>query len=74
MQTIDVRTISPHERHPTIFKLFDSLAEGDAFIIVNDHDPKPLSVQLNMIHFGKGDWEYLESGPLLWRVKIGRKK
>src|SRR6185312_2450388 len=32
MQTIDVRTISPHERHPTIFKLFDSLAEGDAFI------------------------------------------
>ena len=39
---IDVRTIAPYERHAQIFARFDALSVGDAFVIVNDHNPVPL--------------------------------
>ncbi|MFO1253200.1 MAG: DUF2249 domain-containing protein, partial [Inhella sp.] len=40
--TIDVRRLAPAQRHPLIFAAFDGLAVGDAFELVNDHDPVPL--------------------------------
>ena len=72
MQTLDVRTIPPRERHPQIFDLFDDLDQGQAFELVNDHDPKPLFYQFQAERPGQVDWEYLESGPEVWRVRIGR--
>ncbi|MCZ7685349.1 MAG: DUF2249 domain-containing protein [Sandaracinaceae bacterium] len=42
---LDVRTIPPPERHPRIFGAFDALAEGESFVLVNDHYPKPLLYQ-----------------------------
>lgn len=72
MQQLDVRTIPPRERHPQIFDLFDSLDSGEAFELVNDHDPKPLFYQFQAERPGKVEWEYLESGPDVWRVRIGR--
>ena len=42
---VDVRTIIPRERHPLIFNTFLELAPGQDFILVNDHDPKPLYYQ-----------------------------
>ena len=72
MHTLDVRTIPPRERHPQIFDLFDDLAQGEAFELVNDHDPKPLFYQFQAERPGQVDWEYLESGPDVWRVRIGR--
>ena len=70
--TIDVRTIIPRERHPLIFRTFESLKPGEGFELVNDHDPKPLFYQFQA-EIGSGfDWQYLEQGPELWRVRIGR--
>ena len=43
---IDVRTIQPRERHPKIFAMANTLAVGESFVIVNDHDPRPLHYQL----------------------------
>ena len=34
---LDVRTIPPREKHPAIFRTFDSLEKGEAFVLVNDH-------------------------------------
>ena len=70
--TVDVRTIIPRERHPLIFNTFRGLAPGEAFLLVNDHDPKPLYYQFDAEHSGDFTWEYLESGPEVWRVRIGR--
>ena len=42
MDTIDVRTIPHHDRHPLIFGHLDSLAAGDVLELVNDHDPVQL--------------------------------
>lgn len=69
--TLDVRTIIPRERHPLIFKTFDALQPGEAFELVNDHDPKPLYYHLQAERTGL-TWSYLEQGPEVWRVAIGR--
>ena len=70
--TIDVRSIPPRDRHPLIFGSFAGLAPGEALLLVNDHDPKPLYYQFQAEHGGEFEWAYLESGPEVWRVRIGR--
>lgn len=72
--TIDVQTIVPAERHGFIFKNFDSLAEGESLIVVNDHDPRPLLRQFQEMRPEQFKDEYLEAGPKVWRVKITRTK
>jgi uncharacterized protein (DUF2249 family) len=72
MQTVDVRTIAPRDRHPLLFDTFDALESGTSFELVNDHDPKPLYYQFRAERAGLLDWEYLEEGPDVWRVRIGK--
>lgn len=72
MKKLDVRTIRPRDRHPLIFETFDGLGSGEAFELQNDHDPKPLFYQFQAEHAGQVTWDYLQSGPDLWRVRIGR--
>ncbi len=75
METIlDVREMLPKERHPKIFGAFKSLQPGEYFILVNDHDPKPLLYQFQNEHDGEFDWWPLEQGPQAWRVAIVRRK
>lgn len=69
---LDVRSEPPIRRHELIFTSFDKLPVGDAFVLVNDHDPKPLYYQLEAEQTDKFTWEYLEEGPEAWRVQIGR--
>lgn len=69
---LDVRVHEPKVRHGLIFGTFEALAVGDAFILVNDHDPKPLRYQLEAENAGEFSWEYLEEGPEVWKVRISR--
>lgn len=71
-EIIDVTVIEPRLKHPTIFKAFDSLGAGQALVIHNDHDPKPLYYQLLGERGNIFQWEYLEEGPERWKVKISR--
>ncbi|HET9080506.1 MAG TPA: DUF2249 domain-containing protein [Trebonia sp.] len=68
----DVRDLRPAQRHAAIFDTYLALAPGAAFVLVNDHDPKPLRYQFEAEHAGRFTWDYLESGPEAWRVRIGR--
>lgn len=68
---LDVRIIPPPRKHPTIFETFEALAPGQTFMLVNDHDPKPLRYQFEAELAGRFTWEYLEQGPEVWRVRIG---
>jgi len=74
MQTLDIRTIPPYQRHALIFQTFDALAALDAIELVNDHDPRPLYHQFEQRNAGQFSWEYLEQGPRVWRVKISKKE
>lgn len=70
---LDVRNVVPRERHTLIFGTYTSLKPGDAFILINDHDPRPLYYQFEAEHTGQFAWDYLEQGPEVWRVRIGRR-
>jgi uncharacterized protein (DUF2249 family) len=70
---LDVRNIVPRERHPLIFRTYGELAPGQAFELVNDHDPKPLYYQFQAEIGPQFEWQYLEQGPETWRVRIGRR-
>ena len=69
---IDVRSLIPAQRHAKIFQLVGELAAGDSFVLVNDHDPFPLRYQFQAERPGAFEWEYLETGPAVWRVRISR--
>ncbi len=72
--TLDVRNTPPPQRHPLIFQTFEGLAPGEAFELVNDHDPKPLYYQFKFERDGQFNWEYLEQGPETWRVRVEKLK
>jgi uncharacterized protein (DUF2249 family) len=69
---IDVRTLIPAQRHAKIFELVDALAPGASFVLVNDHDPKPLYYQLEAEYPQQYSWTYVKSGPQVWQVEIGK--
>ncbi len=70
---LNVTLLEPRLKHPTIFVRFDELDQGETLTIHNDHDPKPLYYQLLGERGNIFNWEYLEEGPELWRVKISQK-
>ena len=70
--TLDVRTIPPRERHVRIISTFQHLPVDGSIELVNDHDPVPLHDQFLALLPGGFSWDYLEAGPDLWRVRIGK--
>ncbi|WP_024287545.1 DUF2249 domain-containing protein [Cellulomonas sp. KRMCY2] len=69
---LDVRSLAPAQRHERIFAAVAALEPGEAFVLTNDHDPKPLRYQLDAEQPGQIGWEYLAEGPEVWRVQISR--
>ncbi|KQX69362.1 DUF2249 domain-containing protein [Angustibacter sp. Root456] len=69
---LDVRAMPPALRHEQIFAAVADLPPGGSFVLCNDHDPKPLRYQLDAERPGQITWDYLEEGPQVWRVRIGR--
>ena len=72
VRELDVRVIPPREKHPAIFKTFDALEPGEDFVLINDHDPFPLRYQFEAERTNHFTWHYDESGPIVWRVRIGK--
>ncbi len=68
----DVRPHPPAQRHDIFFDAFAKLQPGQAFVLINDHDPKPLYYQIEAESTVPFTWEYLESGPEVWRVRVAK--
>jgi len=68
----DVRELPPRRRHAVLTETFAALGPGDAFVLVNDHDPKPLYHELQSSHGDVVAWEYRQRSPGEFRVLIGR--
>lgn len=69
---LDVRSYRPQKRHDLIYEKYGNLEGGDAFVLINDHDPKPLYYQMKEEMEGELRWEYVESGGDEWKVLIGK--
>ena len=70
---VDAREYEPKDKHKVIFETFDSLLSGEKMELINDHDPKPLHYQFIMEMPETFEWQYLEEGPEVWKVAIGKK-
>ncbi|WP_308258918.1 DUF2249 domain-containing protein [Pseudonocardia sp. H11422] len=71
-EVLDVREIPHGRRHPRIFGIYARLAPGESFVLVNNHDPKPLRREFQATYPDQFGWDYLEAGPDRWQVRIGR--
>jgi uncharacterized protein (DUF2249 family)/quercetin dioxygenase-like cupin family protein len=69
---LDLRGVPRPERHTLVFALFDRLAVGKSFALVNDHDPQPLRMQIEQMREGEMNWEYIERGEEMFRIRITR--
>jgi len=69
---LDVRALPHGQRHEIIFARLDQLRPGQALVIVNDHDPKPLRYQTAAMWPDRFEWTYRQAGPDVWRVAISR--
>ena len=67
---LDVRTLPHGQRHEIIFGRLEALGLGEALVIVNDHDPKPLRYQTEALWPERFAWTYLQAGPEIWRLQI----
>lgn len=72
-EKIHAPDFEPKIRHQRILETFEGLNAGEYMELSNDHDPKPLHYQFMAEKEGQFSWEYVESGPDLWRVIIGKK-
>ncbi len=70
VKEFDARPFPPAVRHDMVFNSFDELNPGEAFVFINDHDPKPLYYQIEAESKAPFNWEYLEDGPDAWKVKV----
>jgi uncharacterized protein (DUF2249 family) len=71
-QQLDVRNEVPMRRHELILGTYGQLQDGQGFVLGNDHDPMPLYYQFAAEYPDRFTWDYLESGPEVWRVRIGK--
>ncbi len=69
---LDLRGLPPRERHQRILQTFESLGVGEAFEIVNDHDPHTLHHQLQHEKPRQFRWECGERGPEIWKITVVR--
>jgi uncharacterized protein (DUF2249 family) len=59
-------------KHRQILERWHALPVGDYFVLQNDHDPVPLFYQFSAQFEGCFTWDYLERGPEVFAVRIGR--
>ena len=71
-EELDVRTLRKPEKHPAIFRTFEALDVGASFVLLNNHDPRHLRDEFETDYPGGYGWEYLTSGPDLWRIRISK--
>ena len=68
----DLRPLAPPQRHQHAFQSFDTLAEGEAFDLVNDHEPRGLLMQFHAYRPQSFNWQVVQANPGYWRIRITR--
>lgn len=72
VRVIDVRTISPRDRHPAIFGTLEALHPGECFEVYSDHEPAPLVTHIQHEYEGAVTFTFIERGPEQWHFRIAR--
>ncbi len=70
---LDARAIPHKIRHGAVIGAFGQVRTGAAMVLLAPHDPKPLLAQLRDIEGEAVEISYLQEGPEVWRLRLGRK-
>jgi uncharacterized protein (DUF2249 family) len=66
--------LPPQVRHQMIVDVFEAIPVNYSALLINDHDPKPLIYQLRAERSDVFGFEYVESGPTDYVVRVTRLK
>jgi uncharacterized protein (DUF2249 family) len=69
---LDLRPLPSARKRAALIATFDRLPVGDAFILVNDDNPRDLCTCLDAERPNQSEWTYLRDGPYVWHVHITR--
>ncbi len=71
---LDVRAVEPEHRFETIMGAYHTLQPGETLELVVDHDPECMYYTL-LAEQGADAFafDYLERGPVTWRVHVTRR-
>lgn len=72
-ETIDVRTIPKPERHPLIMAAYQKLDVGSGLVLINDHEPKNLKLEMEAEFAEAMAWEPQSSDDEDFRVLISKR-
>jgi uncharacterized protein (DUF2249 family) len=71
MTLLDVRPVPPKDRYETIIGAYESLEPGTELELAVDHDPTCMYYTLKATRGDDAfDFQYLERGPEVWRVRV----
>ena len=70
---LDARIIPHAIRHGAVIGAFSQVRPGAAMVLAAPHNPLPLLNQLTEIEGDALEISYLEEGPDVWRLRLGRK-
>ena len=71
---VDTRPMASKDRRSLVLSTFDQLGVDARMELVNDHDPVTLRSQFELEKPNLFAWDYLESGPEVWRVAVTKLK
>lgn len=70
---LDIRPVEPKHRFEKIMGTYESLSSKQEMLLTVDHDPSCMYYTLQATHGDEAfDFEYLENGPEVWRVRVTR--
>ncbi|MEW6156388.1 MAG: DUF2249 domain-containing protein [Verrucomicrobiota bacterium] len=72
--SIDLRTLSPRQQQPAIFKAWGDLADGGTLLLTHDVDMLAVYFRFACEQTGRFHWEYKQSGPEIWEVRVTKGK
>lgn len=72
-EIIDVRTVPKPERHPLIMAAYQKLDVGSGLILINDHEPKNLKLEMEAEFAEALAWEPQSSDDQEFRVLISKR-
>jgi uncharacterized protein (DUF2249 family) len=68
---LDVRPVAPKDRFELIMGTYEALPAGGTMELMLDHDPTCMYFTLlSTKGEGKFDFDYLDQGPIDWRVLV----
>lgn len=71
---IDLREIVPRNHRERVLRLFDGLRAGAMIEVLAGEEPTDIVRTLAKERRDQFDWQAVERGPVLWRVRILKKE